>query len=379
MRSGGPGRAWLVLASVACGAGNAAGAVDRPHATTSGAIAIANLDHEIARRQDGAEVEELLLARARFLGDYESLDRATALAEGRFGNGGELLQRARSRSAEHRFAEALADVVAAERAGASPEETGALRASILVATGRAAEVVAQLEAGAGRRPGFASRSALAGAYAAVGRFDDADRAYVAALGDLDTTSPFPYAWVYFARGSMWSEQAGDPARAEAMYTQALILLPEFAAANVHLAELEVARGDLASAVARLERVVAASGEPEALALLGALHARTGDPVRGRLEIARARRRFEALLARHPLAFADHAAEFYLGPGADAERAWSLACQNLAGRQTDRAFALAIEAARASGRSREASVLAARMGRATGRQGPASRAVSPGPR
>jgi hypothetical protein len=35
-------------------------------------------------------------------------------------------------------------------------------------------------------------------------------------------------------------------------------------------------------------------------------------VRGWREIFRARQRYESLLARHPLAFADHAAEFYRG-------------------------------------------------------------------
>jgi hypothetical protein len=53
------------------------------------------------------------------------------------------------------------------------------------------------------------------------------------------------------------------------------------------------------------------------------------------------------------AFLDHAAEFYLGPGADPERAWTLAQQNFANRQTDRAAVLAIKAAEAGGRYPEA--------------------------
>jgi tetratricopeptide (TPR) repeat protein len=350
--------AWLGAALAACSGQNDANSVDARHLTTTGAIAVANLDHQIAQRGEEAGVEELLLARSRFLGDYEALDRALAIAEGRFETGGELLRRARTRSAVHRFADALADVAAAERAGATKEEIVALRASILVATGRAAEVVPQLEASVVRHPGFGSRSALAGAYAAVGRLTDADRMYISALADLDTTSPFPYAWVYFARGAMWTEH-GDPARGEALYGRALSHLPEFAAANIHLAELEVARGDLTSSMARLERVVASSGEPEALALLGELHVRTGDAVRGWGEISRARQRYESLLARHPLAFAGHAADFYLGPGSDPERAWMLAQQNLDNRQTDRAVALAIEAAQASGRHREVCAIAAR--------------------
>jgi len=314
-------------------------------AATSGAIAIENLDGQIAQRGDEPGVEELLLTRARFLGDYEALDRASTMAENRSRTAGDLLRRARARSAVHRFSDALADADAAERAGANDDDIAALRASVLVATGRAGEVLAQLEARVAHRPGFATRSALAGAYAAVDRFDDADRAYVEALADLDTSLPFPHAWIHFARGLMWTERARDSTRGEASYRQALAYLPEFATANIHLAEIELGRGEVPSALARLERVVAASGEPEALGLLGAWHVRTGQPERGWREIARARQRFEWLLVRHPLAFADHAAEFYLGPGADADRAFSLARQNLSNRETDRAVALVNEAQR----------------------------------
>ncbi|RKH67599.1 tetratricopeptide repeat protein [Corallococcus llansteffanensis] len=349
---------------MACGGTGGERVLPPRYLTTAGALAVANLDGRIAQQAEAAGIEELLLLRARFLGDYNALDRASVLAERRFDTGLALLRRARTRSAVHHFADALADVDAAERAGADAEECGALRASILVATGHAGEAVPLLEAGVARHPGFASRSALAGAYAALGRLAEADRLYVAALADLDTTSPFPYAWIYFARGTMWAEQGGDTARGEALYAQALTHLPGFVMAGIHLAECEVARGDLSSAMARLDRLATSSNEPEALALLGELHVRTGEPERGRRELSRARQRFEALLSKHPLAFADHAALFYLGPGADAERAWVLAQQNLAGRQTDRAVALAVEAARATGRHQEARALVSASPRPT---------------
>src|SRR5262249_48357584 len=162
--------------------------------------------------------------------------------------------------------------------------------------------------------------------------------------DLDTTSPFPHAWIYFARGVMWAEQGNDHPRAEVLFSRALAHLPQFVAASIHLAELELARGNAPSAMARLERVVASPDEPQALGLLGQSHVLNGDPARGWREIARARQRFELLLARHPFAFSDHAAEFYLGPGADFERASTLAQQNLAARRTDRAVTLAMRAA-----------------------------------
>ena len=349
---------WLGALALACSGAVGAGHPSRPHPTTAGAIAIANLDHQIAQRHDDAGVEDLLLARSRFLGDYDALDRAVSLAESRSLTGRDLLRRAQTRSAVHRFSDALADLAAAERAGANGDEIAAVRSSILVATGHAGEAIPRLETDASAHPGFASRSSLATAYAAAGRIEDADRLYAAALADLETTSPFPYAWLYFARGMMWAEQAGDRRRGEAFYVQALVHLPEFAAANIHLAELETARGDLASAVVRLRRVIAASNEPEALALLGEIQVRMGDRTRGSHDIEMARLRYESLLARHRLAFADHAAEFYLGPGGDAERAWLLAKQNLANRETSRAFLLAIRAARATGRNHEACVLSA---------------------
>jgi len=79
-------------------------------------------------------------------------------------------------------------------------------------------------------------------------------------------------------------------------------------------------------------------------------------VRGSSEIAEARTSYEALLTRDPLAFADHGTEFYLGAGADSQRAWVLAQQNLGNRQTARAAALAIKAAEASGHYSEACAL-----------------------
>jgi len=329
-------------------------------ATTDGAIAIANLDHLIAQAAGDAGIDELLLLRSRTLADYAALDRVVDLAERNVHTADDLLRRSRSRAAVHRFADALADVEAAARAGAEGEKVAAQRASILVAVGRAHDAIAPLESNVARRPGFASRSALATAYAAVGRLDEADRLYAAALDELDTTSPFPHAWTWFMRGRMWAEQGDDPVRGEAMYVQAVRHLPAFVVANIHLAELEVRRGDEPAATARLERLTQRSDEPEALALLGQLHIRAGHRTRGEREIERARRGFEALLSKHPLAFADHAAEFYLGAGDAPEQAWALAQQNLAARPTRRAYLLAIHAARATHRDADATALEARM-------------------
>ena len=346
----------VALVSMTCSAKDGSEVCDPITSTTSSAIAIANLAQQIRQAGNEAGVEELLLVRSRFLGDYQALDRASTLGEGRSATVRDHLLRARTRSAVHRFADALADVDTAEKLGGKAGEISALRASILVAIGRGTEVIPQLEQNLHDHPGFPARSALAVAYASIGRLDDADRLYAEALSSLDTTLPFPYAWIYFARGLMWSEQGGDQSRAEALYAQALKYVPEFVTAGIHLAEIEALRGDTDSAIARLESIVQSSHEPEALALLGVLHLRTGNSKGGWREIAEARTSYELLLSRAPLAFADHAAEFYLGPGRDPQSAWVLAQQNLANRQTPRAAALAIKAAEASGHLAEASAL-----------------------
>lgn len=352
---------WVLMGALAlaCGGVACAETAVSDRATTAGAIAIANLDHQIARSAEGGDAVDLLLARSRFLGDYDALDRAVRITDRPSLTYVDLLRQARVFSAAHRFAEALVDLDAAECAGASNAEIAASRSSILVATGHADDEIPQLESELSRHPGFATRTSLAAAYGAAGRIDEADRLYAAAVDDLDTTSPFPHAWLHFVRAQMWTEQAGDPERGAAFYTKALTYLPEFAMANVHLAEIEAARGELPSAMARLERVTTMSDDPEAIALLGQLRIRAGDHDAGAADIEKARRRYESLLARQPLAFADHAAQFYLGPGNDAERAWRLATQNLANRETSRAFTLAIAAARATRRDREARELMAR--------------------
>ena len=54
-------------------------------------------------------------------------------------------------------------------------------------------------------------------------------------------------------------------------------------------------------------------------------------------------RYEELVANHPEAFADHAAEFWLAAGADPDKALRLAQLNVEVRNTPRARALLAQA------------------------------------
>jgi len=63
---------------------------------------------------------------------------------------------------------------------------------------------------------------------------------------------------------------------------------------------------------------------------------------------RAAARYDELMAKHPEAYADHAAEFWLAAGNDPARALGYAERNLALRPTVRAWELVLRAAHAKG-------------------------------
>ena len=186
----------------------------------------------------------------------------------------------------------------------------------------------------------------------LGEFEDADRTYVRAIRQYRDVSPFALAWGCFQLGVLWGETVPTPDadRAAHWYRRAVEYLPVYTHARVHLAEIHLHAEEPEAAEALLLPVIA-SGDPEVrwrLAQALAAQERAGEAV---LQRDAARSAFETLLARHELAFADHAAEFYLSNGADPGRACDLARINLANRPTLRAFELAHAAALASGDER----------------------------
>ena len=85
------------------------------------------------------------------------------------------------------------------------------------------------------------------------------------------------------------------------------------------------------------RPALASGDPEVSWRLADILNGEGSVDEAASHLEAARSRFEALLDKHLLAFADHGAEFYIGSGGDPLRALQLAQINLRNRPTLRAF------------------------------------------
>jgi tetratricopeptide (TPR) repeat protein len=183
----------------------------------------------------------------------------------------------------------------------------------------------------------------------LGEFEEAERTYLQALRKYPDVSPFSLAWVCFQLGVLWGESVPAPQanRAAQWYRTAIDYLPCYVKARVHLAEIYLDRGEIGDARALLEPVLE-SCDPEVYWRLADVAGAAGDSAEAAMQLQAAQSGFEALLAKHPLAFADHGAEFYAGSGGDPARAFELARLNLANRPTLRAFEQAHATALAAG-------------------------------
>jgi tetratricopeptide (TPR) repeat protein len=288
--------------------------------------------------------------RGQFLGDATALDRlvqlSSELCETRPMSAETHLIAAQIASMRHHFADAKVHLAKAKALGATQVASDRLRLTLAQALGEnLMEVVAARQEIAEATESLEDLVPLGAVLADLGEFEDADRTYLRAIQHYDGVSPFPLAWVCFQLGVLWGETipTPDPDRAAHWYSRAIGYLPAYTHARVHLAEIHLEAEDLDAAEALLLPIVS-SGDPEVRWRLSQVKASQGRTNEAERERDSACSTFEDLLARHELAFADHAAEFYLSSGSDPERACDLARINLANRPTLRAFVLAHAAA-----------------------------------
>tara|TARA_R110002096_G_scaffold361075_3_gene554121 strand:+ start:12196 stop:13413 length:1218 start_codon:yes stop_codon:yes gene_type:complete len=337
--------------------------------TTSPGIAIRNLNAQVesatqrvARNSKDLAAREnllaVLLSRTQYLGSFGDFEIAQRVVDEsralKLDTKRVAIMSARFLSSIHKFDEALSEL---DKADALEGDTSSLRETIAIATGLgSAEIVAARSKIAGAHPSYATLTKLAAAQSSMKLFAEADKSYQQALDAYKDVSPFPIAWIAFQRGVMWGESAGDDKKAYDFYMAAVARLPSYVVANVHLSELEVERGNASAAIERLRRIVEETSDPEPASRLAQFLAET-DAAEAAVFAKKAQDGYERWLSIYPLAFADHACEFYLGAGNNPKRALELATLNLENRKTERAFGLAIEAAEAAGETTLACKLA----------------------
>jgi tetratricopeptide (TPR) repeat protein len=282
---------------------------------------------------------------AQFFGDLDELDRLELLAAQfssvDYSHRAALVQ-AEVASAVHRFSDARGHLERAARLGAArdtlerhtlalDQACGVNLEAVVDARRRLAEASGQLE----------DWIPLGAVLADLELFNEADAVYQQAFFSYQGTSPFPLAWVCFQLGMLWGElvPAPNPTRAALWYRRAIGYLPGYVKARVHLAEVCLGQDQVGDAEEQLLPILA-SNDPEVRWRLAEVLMAQDRIEAAEAELDAARYGFETLLARHPLAFADHAAEFYAGSGDDLRRARLLACANASNRPTHRALAQA---------------------------------------
>ena len=169
-------------------------------------------------------------------------------------------------------------------------------------------------------------------------FTEADAVYRQGFYSYYGISPFPLAWVCFQLGMLWGELVPVPELdlAARWYRRAIAYLPGYVKARVHLAEIYTSQDETGDAETLL-RPALSSRDPEVRWRLADVLFAQERFEEAETELDAARVRFDQLLGRHRLAFADHAAEFYAGSGNDCRRALELARANVANRPTRRAI------------------------------------------
>lgn len=291
--------------------------------------------------------------RSQFFGDYSSLDRLTQLANTLLQDRPDLassyLFAAQVDSGRHLFEDAQAKLDKAKKLGADDGAISRIELSIKQALGKNLDrVLEQRLQRAKLSNAIADWVPLGALLADLGGHDEAHDAYIKGLKAYADLSPLGLAWACFQLGYLWGEVVDEPNldRAAFWYAQAVDYLPGYTHATVHLAEIHLEKGEYDKA-RRLLNSVIKSGDPEARWRMSELLEAEGNIQASEIEREAARIMYEDLLSRHELAFADHAAEFYLGSGNNVARALELSLLNLKNRATIGAYEQAIEAAKAS--------------------------------
>lgn len=286
------------------------------------------------------------LINSQFLGDYSSLDRLSDLSEKILQNNSKsptaYIQVAQIYASMHQFAAANDFLRKAELLNGNRNDIDYVQMSVLQATtNNQSEILAireQIALSSGTPENLIPYAAL---LADNGQTEMANAIYIKALNyKYKNPSPFIPAWICFQLGMMWGEIAtpSDKDLASSWYAKALAYIPKYTKARIHQAEIYMDSGKNELALRTLQPALA-STDPEVSWRISEIYAIENHPEFSAQYLQMADSMFTSLLTKYPLAFADHAVEFYTGPGNNFNKAYELALLNYENRPTDRAAKL----------------------------------------
>lgn len=321
---------------------------------TDGEIAVDNHLNSLARLYQIFEdqPDNLLISGAiinsefinsQFLGDYASLDRLSDLSKKLLNTNLKspkaYIQVAQIYASMHQFNICMDYLRKAELLNGNQNEIDYVQMNVLQATAKNRSGVLEL-----RKEKVINSGAPADliSYAALLADDDqiekANLIYLQALYyKYKNPSPFVPAWICFQIGLLWGEIAKHSNKdlASYWYNKAIAYLPKYTKARVHLAEIYTASGRNELALQTLQPALA-STDPEVSWKISDIYAMDNQPNYSAQYLQLTNTLFTNLLERYPLAFADHAAEFYISSGNNPDKAYQLALLNYQNRPTERA-------------------------------------------
>ena len=321
--------------------------------STSWIIAGHNLDAEIKDRVKRAYTDpdqvmylvNLYLTRGQTLAnveDYEKAEAAGAEVVKAYPKSGPAhLAHALALGALHLFDAEAKELDDAGRLGTPGQGVPGARVALLEATGKYDDAV-KLMTPIDDHSKATAMVTMAVLDAHMQKTDEAEQLFEKARTAFVDVTPFPIAWMDFQRG-MLLEAAGKEKEARSYYLEALEAIPVYTHAVVHASITDPPD----RAIARLEAQKAVTTDPDVLAALADAHKRAKHDADAKKATEAARARYEELLVKHPEAYRDHAARFYLGAGNDTKKALDLAEKNAKLRPTEEAIDLWMAAATAA--------------------------------
>jgi hypothetical protein len=329
--------------------------------TTDGAIYLGNLDQRIVvldalyqRKPDAATAASLAGAyyhRYRIRGALADAERAFVLADAALAadkpDPGHFVLRATLRSGFHRFAEATADLDAAQALGVPADKLSASRRDIAMSRGEYGVLRGSVDSTASHKDrDFDALAFDAHLRELHGDATGAGELYARAQDAYADSSPVPLAWLYVQQGAALLE-AGHPQQAQPFFAAAHARLPGYTLATEHLAETEALLGNPGRARVLYRDAIAASEDPAFIDALARLEQQAGNKVVAARLARHARQGWEARITKHPAAFAGHAVDYFLDHD-DPRRALTLARENLELRRDIDSLVLLARAADAAG-------------------------------
>jgi tetratricopeptide (TPR) repeat protein len=334
--------------------------------TTRADIYFGNLDAQISeltrltRGRTEMTPDVLMLSaahytRGRFKGDLDEIqlavDGMTTCARLTPNDPVCFVTRAEQEQSLHRFKEARTDVERAKALGVDPKRAAALEMDLDWNDGRYDTAIPAIRAERLRHPSPATWLREAQLDHDLGLEDEADAAFEAAEDLIQDTGPLVPAHLNVQRG-IQKVQTGRLDEACVFFRAAVERIPNYVAANEHLAETLHMLGKNEEAIRIYESVVKLTDDPEFSHALGALYASNGKADAARDLEAKAHAGYAALLQKYPEAMYWHASEFYMATGETA-RALELLRKNVVLRPNSTSFVALARAELAMGQLAEA--------------------------